>query len=244
MSDEDISKIMDAYHNGGKYTVDITAGDIQPNSYSLSPERYMAVDTIELKNPAPLASVVDTFGRTAPLNAAQLDELASDEPTDIKYVRLADVQDNMVNKELPYLKAVDKKYEKYFLENDDMLLSKNGYPFKVAIVKVSEGEKILPVGNMYVLKVNKDKLDIVYLKAFLESSKGIALLKSVVSGTTIPVVNLASLKNMPIELPPMEQQKKITEKYKAISDEIALLKLKIDRANDRLARILDEEDGE
>ena len=201
----------------------------------------MAVDTIELKIPAPLASVVDTFGRTAPLNAAQLDELASDEPTDIKYVRLADVQDNMVNKELPYLKAVDKKY---FLENDDMLLSKNGYPFKVAIVKVSEGEKILPVGNMYVLKVNKDKLDIVYLKAFLESSKGIALLKSVVSGTTIPVVNLASLKNMPIELPPMEQQKKITEKYKAISDEIALLKLKIDRANDRLARILDEEDGE
>ena len=140
--------------------------------------------------------------------------------------------------------VVDKKYEKYFLENDDMLLSKNGYPFKVAIVKVSEGEKILPVGNMYVLKVNKDKLDIVYLKAFLESSKGIALLKSVVSGTTIPVVNLASLKNMPIELPPMEQQKKITEKYKAISDEIALLKLKIDRANDRLARILDEEDGE
>lgn len=42
----------------------------------------------------------------------------------------------------------------------------------------------------------------------------------------------------------MEQQKKITEKYKTISDEIALLKLKIERANDRLARILDEEDGE
>ena len=170
--------------------------------------------------------------------------MASDEPTDIKYVRLADVQDNMVNKELPYLKAVDKKYEKYFLENDDMLLSKNGYPFKVAIVKVAEGEKILPVGNMHVLKVNKNKLDIVYLKAFLESSKGIGLLKSVVSGTTIPVVNLASLKKMPIELPTMEQQKKITEKYKTISDEIALLKLKIERANDRLARILDEEDGE
>ena len=244
MSAEDISKIMDAYHNGGKYTVDITAGDIQPNSYSLSPERYMAVDTIDLKNPVPLASVVDSFGRTAPLNAAQLDELASDEPTDIKYVRLADVQDNMVNKELPYLKAVDKKYEKYFLENDDMLLSKNGYPFKVAIVKVAEGEKILPVGNMHVLKVNKNKIDIVYLKAFLESSKGIGLLKSVVSGTTIPVVNLASLKKMPIELPTMEQQKKITEKYKTISDEIALLKLKIERANDRLARILDEEDGE
>ena len=45
-------------------------------------------------------------------------------------------------------------------------------------------------------------------------------------------------------IPTMEQQKKITEKYKTISDEIALLKLKIERANDRLARILDEEDGE
>ena len=50
MSDEDITKIVNLYNNGGKYTVDVAPGDIQPYGYSLSPERYMTLDNIELKN--------------------------------------------------------------------------------------------------------------------------------------------------------------------------------------------------
>ena len=97
LSDEDITKIVDLYNNGGKYTVDVAPGDIQPYGYSLSPERYMTLDNIELKNSVEFGRVVNEIGRSAPLAARQLDELVSEEPTDIRYVRLADIQDGIIN---------------------------------------------------------------------------------------------------------------------------------------------------
>lgn len=244
LSDEDIAKIIDLYNNGGKYTVDVAAGNIQPYGYSLFPERYMTLDNIELKNPVEFGRVVNEIGRSAPLAARQLDELASEEPTDIRYVRLADIQDGIINDELPYLKSIESRHERYLLRDGDLLLSKMGAPFKTAIVKIEGNEKILPVGNMYVIRVNNDKIDVHYLKAFLESSKGIALLNSITSGTTIPIINVDSLQRMPIECPDIAKQEKIANKYQAICDEIALLKLKLAAATERLSNVIDEEEEE
>lgn len=244
LSDEDITKIVNLYNNGGKYTVDVAPGDIQPYGYSLSPERYMTLDNIELKNPVEFGRVVNEIGRSAPLAARQLDELVSEEPTDIRYVRLADIQDGIINDELPYLKTIESRHERYLLRDGDLLLSKMGAPFKTAIVKIEGNEKILPVGNMYVIRVNNDKIDVHYLKAFLESSKGIALLNSITSGTTIPIINVDSLQKMPIECPDITKQEKIANKYQATCDEIAMLKLKLAAATERLSNIIDEEEVE
>lgn len=239
-SDEDIAKIMDEYKNGGKNTVDVTPGDVQPNMYTLSPERYLAAESLHLNNPVPLEEVVLNIGRPAPLSAKELDEYTSEEPTDIRFVRLADIQEGVIGADLPYLKDVDSKYEKYYLEDGDLILSKMGYPFKVAIAKVEEGEKILPVGNMYVIKVDKDKIDLHYLKAFLESAKGIAVLKSIAVGTSIPVINVAALQKMPVELPDKDIQDKIAKKYQAVTDEIEILKFKLARAMEKLSNIMEE----
>ena len=244
LSDEDIAKIIDLYNNGGKYTVDVAAGNIQPYGYSLFPERYMTLDNIELKNPVKFGSVVNEIGRSVPFGARQLDELASEEPTDIRYVRLTDIQDGIISDELPYLKSIEGRHERYLLRDGDLLLSKMGALFKTAIVKIEGNEKILPVGNMYVIRVNNDKIDVHYLKAFLESSKGIALLNSITSGTTIPIINVDSLQSMPIECPDIAKQEKIANKYQAICDEIALLKLKLAAATERLSNVIDEEEEE
>lgn len=239
-SDEDIAKIMDEYKNGGKNTVDVTPGDVQPNMYTLSPERYLAAESLHLNNPVPLEEVVLNIGRPAPLSAKELDECTSEEPTDIRFVRLADIQDGIISSRLPYLKDIDSKYERYYLEDGDLILSKMGYPFKVAIAKVEEGEKVLPVGNMYVIKVDKDKIDLHYLKAFLESAKGIAVLKSIAVGTSIPVINVAALQKMPVELPDKDIQDKIAKKYQAVTDEIEILKFKLARAMEKLNNIMEE----
>ena len=239
-SDEDIAKIMDEYKNGGKNTVDVTPGDVQPNMYTLSPERYLAAESLHLNNPVPLEEVVLNIGRPALLSAKELDECTSEEPTDIRFVRLADIQDGIISSRLPYLKDIDSKYERYYLEDGDLILSKMGYPFKVAIAKVEAGEKILPIGNMYVIKVDKDKIDLHYLKAFLESAKGIAVLKSIAVGTSIPVINVAALQKMPVELPDKDIQDKIAKKYQAVTDEIEILKMKLARATEKLSNIMEE----
>ena len=78
----------------------------------------------------------------------------------------------------------------------------------------------------------------------MESSKGIALLNSITSGTTIPIINVDSLQSMPIECPDIAKQEKIANKYQAICDEIALLKLKLAAATERLSNVIDEEEEE
>ncbi|WP_304117429.1 N-6 DNA methylase [Phascolarctobacterium succinatutens] len=244
LSDEDIDKIVDLYQNGGKHTVDVGPGHIQPNRYSLSPEAYMTLDNIDLKHPVEFGSIIEEIGRSMPLSAHQLDELVSEEPTDIRYIRGTDIQDGIINSELPYLKSIESRYERYLLKDGDLLLSKINAPFKAAIVKLEKGEKVLPIGNMYVIRVDKSKIDVHYLKAFLESSKGLALLNSATSGTTLPVINVDSLQRMPIECPDFAKQEKIATKYQAISDEIALLKAKLTNATERLGNVVDEEEDE
>ena len=43
--------------------------------------------------------------------------------------------------------------------------------------------KVLPVGNLYVLRADKKQINPVYLKAYLESQQGIANLKGMLTGS-------------------------------------------------------------
>mgnify|MGYP003312507228 FL=1 len=102
-----------------------------------------------------------------------------------------------------------------------------------------ENEEVLPVGNLYILKANEEKVNPIYLKAYLESSKGIAKLTSCLTGITIQIISLESLKKIRIPLPSLDEQNKIAERYEAILEELELLRMKTENAKDRLKHILD-----
>ena len=102
--------------------------------------------------------------------------------------------------------------EKYILKKDNIILSKNGYPFKVAIVDIDDVQ-ILPVGNLYVLEVNKELANPYYIKVFLESEKGIERLKAIITGVTIPVINVEKLKGIIVSLPDIEEQNRLVDEY-------------------------------
>ena len=48
---------------------------------------------------------------------------------------LANIQNGIIDDKLPYLSSIEPKYEKYCLKNNDLILSKNGYPYKVAVAR-------------------------------------------------------------------------------------------------------------
>ena len=52
------------------------------------------------------------------------------------------------------------------------------------------------------------------------------------------------LKKLEIPLPSLDIQNRIAMKYQATMDEISMLKLKLEKASDRLHHIYDEESGE
>ena len=156
---------------------------------------------------------------------------------------LGNIHDGIIDEELPYLSVIEKNLERYCLKRNNLILSKNGYPFKLAIANPKEGQLILANGNLFIIEIDEEKANPYYLKAFFESEQGVAALKSIVVGATIPNIGVESLKSLLIPIPSLEEQYRIAEKYQATQDEIKVLKLRLAKAVDRLYHIFDEGDN-
>ena len=238
-TDEDIDMILQAMSNGEKGRT-ITIEEFRENEYSLNYGRYFR-DQIKVQNGVPFSTVIKDITRGAPCNAKQLDAMSSEEPTGTQYLLLANIKDGVISEDLPYLTNVDKRLEKYLLKDNDLILSKNGYPYKTAVANIKKGQRILANGNLYIIELDQEKVDPYFIKAFLESDVGIATLKSITVGATIPNIGVDNLKRIQIPLLPMEEQKRIAELYKTAMDEVAVYKLKIEKALNRMHHIFDEE---
>lgn len=242
-SDENIEEIIAALNNDCEMSKKITVQELRQNEYTLNLQRY-AIQVQTYENAVPLESVLKSITRGAPCSAAQLDEMSSEMVTNMQYLMLANIKDGLIDNKLPYLSNIDKKYEKYCLKNNNLLLSKNGYPYKVAVASVRDGQKILANGNMYIMELDEEKINPYFLKAFFESDEGMAALKSITVGATIPNIGVEKLRKINIPLPSLEEQNKLVEEYRATLDEIAVLKLKTERAIDRLHHIFDKKRGD
>ena len=175
------------------------------------------------------------------IKATILDEIVSDEPTNMQYLMLANIQDGIISDDLPYLKEMNPKYEKYCIKNGSLVISKNVSPVKMAIASVKEGNKILANGNLYVIELDEDKINPYFLKAYLESENGKAALSRVAVGATLLNLPVEGLKKITIPLPDLKSQKIIADKYYAKINEIKELKYKLEKATAELEHIYTEE---
>ena len=69
----------------------------------------------------------------------------------MQYLMLSNIQNGLIDSSLPYITRIDEKNEKYCLTNRCLILSNNGYPYKIAVADVKEGLKILANGNLYIM---------------------------------------------------------------------------------------------
>lgn len=239
-SEENIEVIIAAYNHPGEKSVCVTVDDLSKSDYTLLPTRFLAVPEAAIKNGRPLEELV-RFGRSVAITASALDKLSVDEndASTNYYLRLSEVHDGMVDNRLPKISCIDKKYEKYLLEDNDIILSRNGSPFKVALFNEQAGTKVLPVGNLLILRADTSKINPIYLKAYLESEQGIAGLSALLTGVAMQVISLERLKKMLVPVPDMEEQNEIAEKYLSVVDELKILNLKILNAKDRLRHVID-----
>ncbi|SFQ06924.1 type I restriction enzyme M protein [Butyrivibrio proteoclasticus] len=239
ITDENIEHIISLLKEDGDETITVDLKTLQNNEFVLNPSRYLE-KTIEIEDGVELGSLMKRITRGAPLRASELDEMVSDEPTDTQYLMLANIQNGMISEDLPYLKELDAKLDKYCIGNRNLLLSKNGAPFKVAVAEVEEGRKILGNGNLFIIELDEEKVNPYFIKAFFDSEVGTAVLKSIAVGATIPNISAESLKKLIVPLPSMEKQNEIANLYQAKQDEIKVLQLKIQKAQNDLRGIFGE----
>ncbi|WP_192932871.1 hypothetical protein [Lachnobacterium bovis] len=107
---------------------------------------------------------------------------------------IANIQNGMISKDLPYLKEINPKLDKYCIGNKNLLISKNGSPFKVAVAEIEDEKKILANGNLFIIELDEKQVNPYFLKAFFESEIGEATLNSIVVGAVIPTISVSALK--------------------------------------------------
>ncbi len=239
ITDNNIDTIISLMVDEGKQSVSVDLGTLKENEFVLNPSRYLE-KAVEIEDGVEFGSLMKRITRGAPLKASDLDEMISEEPTDTQYLMLANIQNGMVSDNLPYLKKLDAKLDKYCIRNRNLLLSKNGVPFKIAVANVEEDRKLLGNGNLFIIELDEDKVNPYFIKAFFDSEIGTSVLKSIAVGATIPNISAESLKKLIVPLPSMEKQKEIANLYQAKQDEIKVLQLKIMKAQNDLRGIFGE----
>lgn len=239
MDADEIEEIVRRLSEDGDMSRLVTKEELAVAEYSLSASRYLGRE-IEMVNPTSIGELAESIERGAGLSAKDLDAISTDEDTGISYLRLSDISDGRLTSNLPRIQALDAKLEKQCLKNGDLIISKNGAPFKVAVAEVPEEQAILANGNLYIIRLDTERANPYYVAAFLASEDGKETMSRMVVGTTIPNLPLKNLKLIEIPLPQMDEQEKIADGYQARLDEIEVLKIKLEKARNGAASAYDE----
>lgn len=239
-SDENINEIVSIYAE--KSGISITKEEIVDNNYYLGVERYKKVNT-NLINPIPLNQVSKTIFRGYQIKASELDELVTDDAEGTKYrvVNISDIHaEGFVDKKLtPIIVNDEKKFEKYCLEDGDIIITAKNSTVKTAVYRQYGDTKAILTGNLIAIRLNKEIVLPYYLKTFLDSKVGQAEIKSIQTGTTIISITPNNLKEINISFLPLSEQRKLADMFKEKTEEIIGLLEKYETTKEELANLYD-----
>ena len=204
-----IEEIVRMYDAGIEKCQTISKAEIMENDYILGTNFYFNKSVV--KNGVALIDVCK-IERGATVKAEELAKLASDMPTDYQYLMLQDIVDGKIANQLPYIRAIDKKYRDAVLVNNDIVISKLT-PFKICLVHVEDGKKILANGNLFRLTVDPKKMNPVYVMLFLSSPDGQQELSKYIKGTAMRTISIKDLNKVQIPDIDRDKQDKIAAKY-------------------------------
>jgi restriction endonuclease S subunit len=176
------------------------------------------------------------LGRGGNIKSSQLEEWASDEPTEYQYIMLKHIENNEVADNLPYLKEINEKNQKSLLKAGDLLISRTA-PFKVAVMPET-GTKVLANGNLYYLRFDQKKVNPVYAMLFLNSERGKQALDAFSKGMTLNMLSRRDLADIEIPVIPMDEQMKMVKQYEELSKELRHLKEQEKAILDKMAVLM------
>jgi type I restriction enzyme M protein len=237
LESQDVEKILEAYYNDSDISKKLTINELSKQEYILNPKRYIGSD-IDIQDGIPLGEICESVNRGAMIKSSDLDQLATTDETFYRYLMLQNIQDGIVDKELPYLKSIEEKYKRHCINDRDLIISKIS-PFKVAMAHVNKDELILANGNLYFIKLDETKVNPIFVMMFLQSEMGMAQLNRLAKGAVMKSISIQDLKMIQVPNLPREQQDQLAEEYENLSDELIVLNKQIDMILDKKAKLLE-----
>ena len=237
---EDIQRIISAFESDTDKSVTVPLNRIRNSEYVLNPFYYLQAPLSEktLRDSVELGELC-TINRGIQLTASELDLLETAEKTPVKYITTKDITGNKMAKQLSCLKELPEKYERFRVYNGDIVISKVT-PFKIAMVRPSEKEKIVLSGNMYSLSVYANKINPVYLMLYLRSEEGLGQLTNYAKGAIVCNISLKDLQKIRIPLIPRDKQDRIAEEYLALEKDYQDIEKQLDYLKDKMEHLVEE----
>ncbi|MCR5728553.1 MAG: restriction endonuclease subunit S [Lachnospiraceae bacterium] len=178
--------------------------------------------------------MIENVKRGITLKASDMDILISDQESSIKCLRTSQIASGFIDG-FSYYHGETKKPYKNSSSCGDILISKVGTPFKVAL---SDGEYLI-VGNVYIIKVDRSKVSPEYIKCFLSSAKGQEEIAKLAVGTNTPILNISDLEKIRIPVFEKDKQMKIEQRAYEIVDELSNYHHQIKELNEEISSIFE-----
>lgn len=226
LSTEDIERICTLLSDETQNSKKVYFEEIREKDYNITPIKYLEDCRIEFGFDVPYEKLGNLceISRGFQITSSELDEIGSLMETEYQYLGLSSIENNRIPKNLPYITSIEPKAMKYTLKKDDLVLPMAiTSPIKCAVANDLNNKTILVASNLYIIRLNTDKILPGFMKALLESEKAHDLLLSFSTGTVMQSLSVELLNDMEIPIPSIEEQQKYLKNYEQIEEEMTAL---------------------
>lgn len=142
------------------------------------------------------------------------------EGENFKQIKLKDVtKDGNINYEELESFNSDKVNEKYILKKNDIILKAKSGDNTAALI-TEDVENIVATSHFIVIRVNdENEINPEYLAMYLNSEYAQNYFKSYREGTSIPIIKLKTLENLPVKKIDITKQKELAKIYRLLNEE-------------------------
>jgi type I restriction enzyme M protein len=211
LSDSDIDKIMKLYDSKESH---ILLDSLRENDYVLLKKRYEFVG--ELDDFITVGDIIEDTFRGIQISSRDYEKKIVKKGTEgsIQLLSLGNISEHFIDADLDTINPEGIRYQRYILEDGDFIISAKGSKIKTSVYDKSILKGItVPLGNVMVLRINKEKYNPHFLKVFLNTPLGLKLLENAQTGSTIVNLNKKNLLELKIPNIKLEEQNKIAVDY-------------------------------
>ncbi len=195
----DVQLLLRDYRNLNDYDA-VTTKTLEKvclSDFNLTPDYYLG-DDLAYNNSRPLRELVREIRRGAKLSVLEWKRHEAEGATSVKKVAFKNFGEGLIDEELPGLTEVPHGAKDAVLDDGDLIISRMGVPFKMAVVQASAGETLVADENVWICRMNGDKKLAYFLRAYLEGENGAKWMSRLSAGATLRTISAKNLEKIPV----------------------------------------------
>lgn len=224
-----------------RYRVEVARETLLRGDCCLAPKRHFAPPTT-VRDGIALGDLSEAM-RGATIPAHELDALVCGVETSFLYISSGDINDGVLPSNPTYLREIPPNHRAACAQAGDIVISRvqaSGAGFKAAVVETLPGKTVLPNGNLWVVRVDRQKTDPYFVKACLDSEYGQRFLADASTGAMVLTLGTRALEQFPVPALPLERQREIGEICRARAIHYSELRRALAASRADLGRVFEE----